>query len=118
MKQTEAIRSAISVLNVQKWEKEKYEKAPIYASICRVFKNFTMDATLLEKSLKFSVGEKVYLLFSDFITNFKRGYTSDNNNEKIMYWNNCLYLLEDSNALIKILGELNCNINILNIVLI
>lgn len=89
-----------------KWEKEAYEKTTIYNGICRVFDNFIKDVNKIDRNFRHSVGEKIYLMLSEVIINYKRGYSSTVNEDKVKYWKKCLQLMEDINSQLKLMATL------------
>lgn len=90
----------------KKWEKEAYEKTTIYNCICRVFDNFIKDVNNIDKNFRHSVGEKIYIMLSEVVINYKRGYSSTVNEDKVKYWKKCLQLMEDINSQLKLMATL------------
>ena len=90
----------------KKWEKEAYEKTTIYNGICRVFDNFIKDVNKIDRNFRHSVGEKIYILLSEVVINYKRGYSSTVNEDKVKYWKKCFQLLEDINSQLKLMATL------------
>lgn len=90
----------------KKWEKEAYEKTTIYNGICRVFDNFMKDVNKIDRNFRHSVGEKIYIMLSEVVINYKRGYSSTVNEDKVKYWKECLQLLEDINSQLKLMAAL------------
>lgn len=90
----------------KKWEKEAYEKTTIYNGICRVFDNFIKDVNNIDRNFRHSVGEKIYIMLSEVVINYKRGYSSTVNEDKVKYWKECLQLLEDINSQLKLIATL------------
>lgn len=79
-----------------KWEKEAYEKTTIYNGICRVFDNFIKDVNKIDRNFR----------HSEVVINYKRGYSSTVNEDKVKHWKKCLPLMEDINSQLKLMATL------------
>lgn len=92
--------------DVKKWEKEAYENTAIYSDICRLNENFIKDVNGIDRDYRHSVGGNIYLLFSNVVREFKNGYASVSNSEKVKHWKSCLCLIEDIKCSLKFMSSI------------
>ena len=95
----------------KEWEKEAYEKANIYSDICKVNEMFIKDLINVNKDFRSSVGQKVCIMFSEAVRFFKKGYMTEDNNEKIIEWTNCLKIIEDISCQLKFMSAIRLSFN-------
>lgn len=96
-------------METKKWKQESYEKTTLYNNISRLFRNFIKDMNNIDKNFRHSVGEAIYIMFSDLVKYYVRGYKNPSNSEKITNWKQCIDLLEDINCQLKLICDLGFN---------
>lgn len=93
----------------KKWVQEPYEKSILYNDISKLFRNFIKDMNNIDKNFRHSVGEAIYIMFSDLVKYYVRGYKNPSNSEKVTNWKRCIDLLEDINCQLKLICDLGFN---------
>ena len=70
-------------MKIRNRKKKPTKKTTIYNGICRVFDNFIHIFNKIDRNFRHSVGEKIYILLSEVVINYKRGYSSTVNEYKV-----------------------------------
>lgn len=96
---------------MKNWDKESYEKTVLYNGISTMFRNFIKDMNNIDKNFRHSVGEKIYIMFSDLIGYYVRGYKDSSNEDKVSNWKRCVELLEAINCQLKLIVDLGFRFN-------